>query len=87
MKVVSKAIAEANIKDDYGHTVCAGEEYISVFYLNRVFEGKNSVQFSIPKSSSAVLIHLKEIFCIDIEISPSLKLDIKEFNATNHDLY
>ena len=44
VKVVSKGVAEENLSDKYGHTVLAGEEYVSVF------EGKDSVKFSLEIS-------------------------------------
>ena len=87
VKIVSKDIADTDITDDFGHIILQGEKFISGYYLNRLTEGKSGVKFYLPKKPKVVYIHLKEIFSIDVQLSPSLTMDIVEFNALNQQLY
>ena len=88
VKVLSKGLDEHDISDQFGHTVLAGEQYVSGYYpYLTLFEGKECVKFSLPKKSLPVYIHLKESFSIDIELSSSLPMNINEFHALNQQLY
>ena len=57
------------ITDKSGHTIAAGEPYLSVIYLDGKSKSNQNSKLFEGKKCQTVYIHIEEVFTTNIELS------------------